>query len=625
MQTARYAELFRSESCEHITRINRLLLTLEAGTDERALEELFRAVHTLKGMSAAVGLQAAAEVAHALEGLLDRVRGGELALDEEVAQLLFGGADALERAIDAGAEGTTPDTLLVVDRLRQLAHGSASPDPGGTRRPLRVSVHVDPAAPMPGVRAVLLLRRARGLGEILRVEPSEERLQAGHFRGELSLVLATALEAAAVREALLAVGELRAVEVEEHSAYAASEPGADPQAPASGREAEGWVRVRSGRLDALVDGVGELMVTRDHLHRLAAARSDQELEDVADQLARMIAEMRDEVMRLRMAPLAEVFERFPRLVRDIARSLGKRIDFQVEGAEVEMDRSLLHEVGELLVHLLRNAVDHGIEDSERRLACGKPAEGRVRLRAAREHARVVIRVEDDGGGVQRDRVAARAAVLGWASTDGREPTDAELLQWLSRPGFSTAERVTQVSGRGVGLDAVASRLESLGGALELESAPGEGTSFVLRLPVSLSIARCLLVRAGGEVYALPVASVVELVEVDAGGVLSRAGGDLLATEAGALPLIRLDEAMGAEPEPPSRVPRPVAVLQGAGGRYGVLVDAVLGQHESLLKRYDPPLRSTRVFAGAVLLPDGRPALVLDAHRLQAWARRARAA
>src|SRR5688572_10677334 len=433
MELSQYAELFLSESREHVSAINQLLLTLEADPRSReAVEGLFRAVHTIKGMSATMGYRAVADLSHEMENLLDRVRQGRLTADEALVDTLFGACDALERSIELAVEegDEDPDVAPLIAQLRALAGGEAASveaaailpdfvadDEGGA---MRVRVVVDPGSALPGVRAFMALRVARDLGEVTGLEPSEQALHEGEFSGTLRFVLRTPASPEVVEETIRAAGEIREVEalpglIDEPSAQAGEEGGtAAERTGAAGRARN--IRVDLRRLDALVNGVGELVIVRDRMRRLSGG-ADPELSEAIDQSSRLISELQDEIMRARMAPVWQVFDRFPRLVRDAARALGKRVDFVIEGKEIELDRSMLDEIGDPLVHLLRNSLDHGIESPAERRAAGKPETGTLRLSAARERSRIVIRVEDDGRGIQREKVLAKALANGLVTAE----------------------------------------------------------------------------------------------------------------------------------------------------------------------------------------------------------------
>lgn len=643
MDTPRYLDLFVSEAREHVSAINRQLLRLEGGAEGSApVEEIFRSVHTLKGMAGAMGFARAASLAHALEHILEQLRSGSLAADAEMTDALFQAVDALETSIEREVAGQAGGGEPVLERLQEIGPaegaGTAAGGEAGARaaatndgavdlqgpgRVQKVTVMISASAALPAVRALLALRNARELGALGAIEPTEERLNAGDFGGSVGFLIRTDRDPEEIQSAIVAAGDVAHVLVEE------VEEAARPARGAGGRRSAGGargavVRVSEERLDVLVDRVGELVIARDSLRRLATIRGDEELEESAEGFSRLIAELRDEVMDLRLVPIGDVFDRFPRLVRDSARTLGKRVSLEVTGRDVELDRSLLNELGDLLVHLIRNAVDHGLEAPEERVAAGKPETGEVRLAATREGSRVVVSVEDDGRGIQRELVTAAAIRSGLITESAAAAlTDDELFAFLARPGFSTAARVTDVSGRGVGLDAVATRLRALGGAMEVRSESGRGSSFKLELPLSLAIVRSLEVEVAGEPYLVPIGGIREVAEVLDTIPPSDGAPERIALRDEEVPVLRLSSVLAAGTPDPARGPQPVVVVLPGDRPLGLIVDALVGQHESVLKPFDAVAGMLPFFSGAALLADGRPSLVLDIHRVAALADHAR--
>lgn len=645
MELSQYAELFLSESREHVSAINHLLLTLEGDPRSRdAVEGLFRAVHTIKGMSATMGYRAVADLAHEMENLLDGMRQGRTTPTAGVVDALFAACDALERSIETAVEEGDDDgasVAPVVSRLRALADGAGTPSrtaaapapsPAAPAAPLadeaeddadtamRVRVTVDPVSVLPGVRAFMAVRAARAMGTVTSLEPSESAMQEEGFAGTVRFVLRSSLPAQEIEAALRTAGEIREVEIARGlvdapapaAEEAAAESAAATQAGAAGRARN--IRVDLRRLDALVNGVGELVIVRDRMRRLAGG-ADADLADAIDQAARLIGELQDEIMQARMAPVWQVFDRFPRLVRDAARSLGKRVDFVIEGKEIELDRSMLDEIGDPLVHLLRNSLDHGIESPAERRAAGKPETGTLRLSAARERSRIVIRVEDDGRGIQRDKVLAKALANGLVTADeARGMSDDDVARLITRPGFSTAETVTDVSGRGVGLDVVATRVRALGGMLEIGSVPGHGTSMTLQLPQTLAIVRALLVRQSGETYALPLTHVGETVHLQPEEIGAVKGRPVAYLRDEVIPLHSLRTLLSTNGTRADGK-RAAVILEVGEQRVGLEVDQLLGQQEIVVKAFDATADTLRLFSGATILSDGRPALILDAGSL----------
>ncbi|HXF96169.1 MAG TPA: chemotaxis protein CheA, partial [Gemmatimonadales bacterium] len=372
------------------------------------------------------------------------------------------------------------------------------------------------------------------------------------------------------------------------------------------------IRVDLRRLDALMNLIGELATARGRLNQLAAERRDPAVDDVAIQISRLSSDLQAEIIQARMTPVWQVFDRFPRLVRDLARDLGKQVRFRVEGKEIELDRAILDELGDPLVHLLRNAVDHGIEPPAERRRKGKAPEGEVLLAAARERASVVITISDDGRGIDRAAVLARAQREGLVDPNVESLADDQLLRVLARPGFSTAEAVTRVSGRGVGIDVVVTRIRSLGGTIDIRTAVGKGTTFVLRLPPTLAIVRALLAAVGPERYALPLSYVAETVEFGQAPKTTVEGREAMVLRDRVVPLVHLRELLGVAGGDGPPASRPVIVLEMGERRAGVVVDGMLGQQEVVVKSFDAPRGTLPVFSGATILGDGVPALILDA-------------
>jgi two-component system chemotaxis sensor kinase CheA len=311
-----------------------------------------------------------------------------------------------------------------------------------------------------------------------------------------------------------------------------------------------------------------------------------------------------------MTPVWQVFDRFPRLVRDLSRRLGKQVAFRIEGKEIELDRAILDDIGDPLVHLLRNAVDHGIESPEQRQAAGKPEEGTIELSAMRERATVAVRVRDDGRGIDRPRILEKAKTLGLVDDDVDDLSDEMLIRVLGRSGISTAAEVSDVSGRGVGIDAVAHTVRALGGVLAVESTVGDGTTFTLRLPTTLAIVPALITRVGEERYALPVTHVAETLDLDAQVVTRVNERDAMTLRDQVVPLVHLRRMLEVEGDVPPR--SPVIVLQMGERRSGLVVDQLVGRQEIVVKTFAPPRGMLPIFSGATILGEGRPVLILDA-------------
>ncbi|HEX6308791.1 MAG TPA: chemotaxis protein CheW [Longimicrobiales bacterium] len=590
MDLRRFVDLYVSETQEHIRLLQRSLIELEAGAGGDAVAEAFRAAHTLKGISAAMGYDAVADLAHRLEDRLAAIRAGTLAAEAAIIDALLAGADELEDAI-SGAVLTAPSgphaTSAESTAASEPTDASAVRAPAGTVTLGYVRLHAD--APIKSARATLILRAVAGLTGVLGSEPTEF---GDDFDGALVIFLTAGADQAAVEAAIRGAGDVDTVQFR-----TAAAPGNGVAASRGARQ----VRVDVRRLDGLADGLGELSV----LHaRLRQAPLSPRVSDMIDRVGAVLGELEHDMRALRMVPVREVFERLPRAVRDAARAVGRDVELVLEGEDVELDRSILDEMGDPLMHLLRNAVDHGIEDAAERRRAGKRVRGRIRVRAERERGSVRIVVEDDGRGVSAERVVEKARAAGFYEGNS-SPTDEELFRLMSTPGLSTAAEVSTVSGRGVGVDVVVNRVRALGGAIDMRTKPGQGTSFTLRLPITLAVAQALRVRVGGEDYAIPLTHVAEAIELD-GAALN--GARVLQVRDHAVPLVRLRRVLRVEAEGTESA----AVIAEIGDRRAALaVDELVGREQILVRTFDGVAGMLPFFSGATLLADGRPALVLD--------------
>jgi two-component system chemotaxis sensor kinase CheA len=526
VDTGRYAKLFLTESREYLSEMNTALLELERGRSDAAVARLFRAVHTMKGMGAAMGYTAVGELSHELETLLDKVRSGSI-VTPAIMDTLFAGVDALEQAVDL-ATGPTPqplDVREIVTRIREAGDQ------------LSRSFTAEFAIP-----------------KSEKTEPSRQALKPPRH-----------------------------------------------------------IRIDSRRLDTLMNVVGELVIARDHIAQIAERLGDEALVEATRHASQIVSTLQNEIMTSRMVPVWQVFERFPRVVRDTARSLGKEVEFKIEGKEIELDRSMLDEMGEPVLHLLRNSLDHGIELPADRVAAGKPRVATLILTAERDRATVLIRVTDDGRGIDQARVLPRAKELGIVEETTSKLSEQELVAIISRPGFSTAEKVTDISGRGVGFDIVANKVRTLGGSLEVHTDAGLGTSVSMRLPLTLAISRALLARVEKEIYAIPLTHVVETFALSQPMLLQVKGKEVVAIRDDVFPAIRLRERVGLPPG--TATVGQVVLIELAERRAALIVDEFIGQQEIVMKQFDGANGSRTLFSGATILGDGAPALIIDASTL----------
>jgi two-component system, chemotaxis family, sensor kinase CheA len=647
VDTLQYAELFLTESREHVAVMNRALLTLERETSgpaaSAAVGEIFRAVHTMKGMSAMMGYAVVAELAHELETVLDRVRREDLTIDGDIMDVFFRSADVLEQAIEAAVAGrdlvvapgeataselvTTLRALGAPDREVVAPISSTLSAPGTL---VRVRLAAD--TPLRGVRAFIIVQAMGKVGEVMGTAPAIDDLQRDSFSGEFAMRVVTPLAFADIERTVRGCGSVADVQVGDddepvklpHAAAvdlgATVAPTVAPSDAPAGRAAAGrarHVRIDVRRLDNLMNLIGELVIARGRLTQIAGALRDVSLDETVSESSRLITELRDEITASRMVPVSQVFDRFPRVVRDAARSVGKQVTFVVEGKDIDLDRSMLDDIADSIVHLLRNAIDHGIEAPELRVVAGKDPTGRVTLSAERDRSAVVVKVTDDGKGIDRQRVLARAKRDGLVDAAKQDLTEDDLLRLLARPGFSTAEHVTDLSGRGVGVDAVYTRVRALGGAMDIRSVPGVGTTMMLRLPLTLAIVRAVLARVGGETYAIPLAHVSETLELDPDIIRRVQGHEVMLGRDEALPLLRLRELVGLPSYVASNASdlEQIIIIDLGDRRAALVIDELSGQDEIVVKQYDGVRDALPFFGGATLLGDGTPSLIIDVSSL----------
>lgn len=613
----KYTELFVTESRDYLTAMEHALLQLEADPSARdPIDSLFRSVHTLKGMSGVMGYDAVTELSHAMETRLARVRAGDESLGRETIDVLFEGSDVLGQAVQLATSGQTGalDVASLVQRLAgQAAERGAAATPvaelvlPGT--PVRIQL--EPDTPLPGARARIIVDKLRTIGTVHGTSPADAALWADGFDGRFTAFIETNEDAGTITDLVRACGDVRDVRVSAADVHRSTE-GVTADAAWSTDHLKAplqkYVRIELRRLDHLLDLVGELVTVRGRLQSLTSAYDDQALDESVAKASRLIGELQDGVLGSRMVPVWQVFDRFPRVVRDAARIVGKEVGLTLEGREIELDRTLLEQVADPLVHLLRNAVDHGIEDADGRAAAGKPTAGRLKLIARRERSAVVIVVADDGRGVDRARILAKARERGWVSEETEELSDDDVLRIISRPGFSTAERVSEVSGRGVGIDAVLAKVRALGGTVAFSTVEGRGTIFELRLPVTLAIVPTIITRVEEESYALPLTHVTETVQPAAGALRKVRGRSVFILRDQVLPLLSLREVVGLPPRDVKG--QQIVIVEVTDRRAAIAVDRLEGQQDIVVKAFDA-VRGATPCTGAAILPDGSAALILD--------------
>lgn len=652
LDLSKYLGLFLSESTAHLEGLSGTLVALEqAGAEEapELVDKVFRHVHSMKGMAGTMQFDGIALVAHRAEDVIGVLRGRGGKVEPEVVDLLLSASDALlsmVQATEGGGRPPEPDAALV-DRLARSmkalkegesipdaapsprAEASAAPPPAAVRpaaapaapaaglRRISVEVEVAQACQVPSVRAYLVLKRLESLGNVLAASPGQEDLKAGRLPDRrLVATVETAHPPEAVEKALEQIADLARV-----STRLAEEEPAAPAATAGrpeAAEAKRTVRVRAELLDDFLDVVGELLLATARLREVGRAIPEAQRrshDDGVDRLHAIVKDLHRKVMTARMTPLTLLSDRLPRVARDLARRTGKQVDVTVSGAEIGIDRSLLEDVSDPVLHVLRNAVDHGIETPADRITAGKSATGHVEVFARRERDRVVVEIADDGRGMDPERLRRAAVEKGALSREAAAAlSDAQALELSCLPGVSTARVVTDVSGRGVGMDAVKRALEAVGGSLTIESRSGQGTRISMRLPLTVAVQPVLLVRVGEEILALPVSKVHGAAQVDLERLERSSGAPLLGFGGAHIPVHDLASLIGLEPTRATGR-RSIVITEGAEGRVGLAVDQLLGQEEAVLKPLHRPLSLVPGLSAVTVLGSGRPVFVLDVPRL----------
>lgn len=656
--------VFFEEAGENLANMESLLLAIDvdAASDEE-LNAIFRVAHSIKGGAATFGFSDVTELTHELETLLDRLRKSELKLRRDMVDVLLEAGDAL-RAQLARYQGTaheSPDTTDLVARIKKLAAGATLAPAAGLRR---LRVRIGPLADATVADSLAeLFRDIPTLGTIAALDGAalsadgyrEFRVDTTSPDGELIELFSFHVGRDQIRISDFAETARTDAADGRADAPAAATQGGDPgygffvspdslpaarAAPATAQRTKGdakanadkpagaaalestTLRVSVEKVDQLINLVGELVITQSMLTQQARQFDPVQyqalLSGVAD-LERNTRHLQDAVMSIRMIPMAFVFNRFPRMLRDLAAKLGKDIEFKTVGEATELDKGLIEKIIDPLTHLVRNSADHGIETPAVRIAAGKPATGRITLSAAHQGGSILIEVRDDGAGLKRDRILAKARERGIAVRD--DMTDQEVWALIWAPGFSTADQVSDVSGRGVGMDVVRKNIASLGGTVELDSAEGYGTRVAVRLPLTLAIMDGMSIGVGDETYILPLASVVESFQIERDMIQSIGGsGRVVKVREQFLPVVALDEAFAVPRFGQGRASEIMVIVEAEGQRVALLVDELLGQHQVVVKNLEANYRRVQGVCGATILGDGRVALIIDVASL---ARRAR--
>ncbi len=641
-----YKEMYAVEAAEHLQSMNEALLNLEKDPENsETINVMFRAAHTLKGMSATMGYTNIKELTHEMENLMDSVRKNEMKLDSAAIDILFEGLDTLEKMAETPENCSRFDISALIGKISLLSkretgaeatgqvktpgteaadvtHDSSKPGNTGQEKVedgctiLDITVTLHESCVLKSARSTVVMRNLSELGEIIETHPSIKEIEDEKFDREFKIVVSTKEEAAKLEKSIMKISEIAKVEIKTHEGTQAKakveEKSCNPDSNKTAIKSVQSVRVSIERLDSLMNLVGELIINKIRLMQLATVHKLDVLEETLASLNRLTNELQEEIMASRMVPIEQIFNRFPRMVRDLAKKEGKEIDLILEGGDIELDRTVLDEIGDPLVHILRNCVDHGIESPEVRKQAGKNPKGTIKLIARREKNHVVIEALDDGKGMDPQKFRETAVKKGLLTQEEAEKlSDNEAINLSFMPGFSTAEKVTDVSGRGVGMDVVRTKIGSMGGSIKLESAKGAGTKIILKLPLTVAIIHSLMVKVGKDVYAVPIANVVRDLAIKKDQIKTIKGEEVILIRGEVLPIVRLHKLFGIIDTNGSE-DLLVVVVERGGSNIGLVVDQVIGQQEVILKSLENHiLKGVRGFAGATILGDGNVALILD--------------
>ncbi|HEY3064475.1 MAG TPA: chemotaxis protein CheA [Methylomirabilota bacterium] len=650
-------QMFFEEAADLLRDFEEGLLRLEsAPADKDVINRVFRSAHTIKGTSGMLGLDAIARFTHVLEDLLMRLRKGELAASRPIVDTLLASGDVLRGLLEAGRTGGDIDEPRMEGIMAALqAHARGETPSPAPAAPAAAAATADAYTirfvPPPdlltrGLDPIRLLDTLEDLGTISDITADTTRLPSlAELDPETAYLgfrctLRTTRPVAAIENVFEFVGDRTAVTVEvcgsggAGSVSAAGAPAADgledrrsgrdrraPGADGSGESAT--IRVPTAKVDRLINLVGELVVTQSMVAQLVTRFSADrlgQLQEAVAQMDRHARDLQERVMAVRMLPIRTVFSRFPRLVRDLAQANGKEVALERVGEDTELDKTVIERISDPLTHLVRNAVDHGIEPPDVRVQAGKRGAGRLTLRAYQQGGNIYIEVADDGRGLQRERIVAKAVELGLIEGDDAL-TDHDVWALIFRPGFSTAARVTQVSGRGVGMDVVARNVEALGGSITIHTEPGRGTTFRVKLPLTLAILDGQLLRVGDAIYILPLVSIVESVRPRRSDLNTLLGDtETVTIRREVMSMIRLHRVFDVAPSTEDPTTGLVVIVEHDGRRVALLVDELLGQQQVVIKSLETNFQRTEGIAGATILGDGRVALILDVPGLVALAR-----
>ncbi|MCR6107049.1 chemotaxis protein CheA [Salipaludibacillus agaradhaerens] len=677
MEKNQYLDMFIDESTEHLQAMNDNLLKLENAPDDHSIiDEIFRSAHTLKGMAATMGYEDLASLTHQMENVLDGIRNGKIAADSHLLDVVFESVDDLEAMVNDIADGGEGkrDVTAVVAKLEKIENGVSVDEVAATVEKTTVPVKesstgvrfddfeitVLKQSKEQGFNAYyvnvllredVILKAARvfmafevleQIGEVIKSVPSVDQLEEENFDLDFSVTLVTKESVEDVHSRIMKVSEIDRVDIvtidadtindqeqpSEGAVEAAEEileqedtkddkPSTSQQKESKGAQGTNkTIRVNIDRLDSLMNLFEELVIDRGRLEQISSDLKSSELTETVEHMSRISGDLQNIILNMRMVPVEQVFNRFPRMVRGIAKDLNKKVHLEIIGAETELDRTVIDEIGDPLVHLLRNSMDHGLEMPAKRLESGKSEEGQVTLKAYHSGNHVFIEVADDGAGINREKVLEKAIKSGVVSEEnGATLTDNQVYELLFSSGLSTADKVSDLSGRGVGLDVVKNKIESLGGNVTVTSKPNEGTTFSIQLPLTLSIISVMLVEIQDEIYAVPLSSIIETAIIKKDEIMAAHNQKVIDFRGSVVPLLDLTEFFDVPVTKEDDDFYSIVIVRKGEKMAALVVNSFIGQQEIVLKSLGDYLTNVFAISGATILGNGQVALIIDCNSL----------
>lgn len=667
MEVNQYLDVFLDESREHLQAVNDNILVLENEPENLSLvNEIFRSAHTLKGMAATMGYEDIASLTHKMENVLDSIRNNQLKVTTEVIDIIFVAIEYLEEMVEDISNGNDgkKDVTKLVERLERFEKGEqpVADEAAATLETevadtiaidldefqmtivdqaeeqgfsaYKIIVTLSDQCVLKGARAYMVFEALEGKGETIKTNPATEEIEEGNFENEFELIFLSKEPKDNIKSIIQSVSEVKEVRmdnvtfkskntqhaVEKDSSKTVEEKtnkSKQTEENGAAQHASKTIRVNLERIDDLLNLFEEVVIDQSRLDVISNQLRNPELRETVEHMNRVSSDMQGLILAMRMVPVDQVFNRFPRMIRGLARDLNKKINLEILGAETELDRTVIDEIGDPLVHLIRNSVDHGIELPEVRKAAGKPEEGSIILRAFHSGNHVFIEIEDNGAGINIEKVRAKAVENGIVTPEEAAAlTKDEVAELILASGFSTADTISSVSGRGVGLDVVKSKIESLGGNISIESKEGEGSIFSIQLPLTLSIISTLLVKCREETYAVPLSSIIETVLLEDDEIMYTHGQKVMDFRGQVVPLLDLQKVLNIPEDGDDEERKNAVVVLKKGEKLtGLVVDSFIGQQELVLKSLGEYLGDVFAISGATILGDGQVALIIDPNAL----------